>query len=33
MHVDISVYAGVWGMAGHKRKTEVTLVNYPKKIH
>ena len=31
MHVDIYVYGSVWGMAGHKRKTEVTLVNYPKK--
>ena len=31
MHVDIYVYVGKWGMAGHKRKTEVTLVNYPKK--
>ena len=33
MHVDIYVYGGVWGRAGYKRKTEVTLVNYPKKIH
>ena len=27
MHVDIYVYVGVWGMAGH----EVTVDNYPQK--
>ena len=33
MYVDIYVYVSVWSMTGNKRKTEVTLVNFDKKVY